>query len=91
MGMVENSVMYANAAEARAAGEALQAAKSDAVDATSTAASSTPSPSTSRAYTLVVCGDGNVGKSALVVRYVQNFFVQDYDPVRCAAAVCYVS
>lgn len=31
-------------------------------------------------YRLVVCGGGGVGKSALVIRFVQNHFVDEYDP-----------
>jgi small GTP-binding protein len=31
-------------------------------------------------YNIIVFGSGSVGKSALTVQYVQNFFVQHYDP-----------
>jgi len=33
-----------------------------------------------REYKIVILGDGGVGKSALVVQYVQNQFVEEYDP-----------
>eukprot|EP00042_Codosiga_hollandica_P034207 m.238259 g.238259 ORF g.238259 m.238259 type:complete len:185 (+) comp54350_c1_seq8:110-664(+) len=33
-----------------------------------------------REYKLVVLGSGGVGKSALTVQYVQNIFVEKYDP-----------
>jgi GTPase KRas len=33
-----------------------------------------------REYKIVILGDGGVGKSALVVQYVQGQFVEDYDP-----------
>ena len=31
-------------------------------------------------YRVVVFGDGGVGKSALVIRYVCDNFLEDYDP-----------
>ncbi|VDL91872.1 unnamed protein product [Schistocephalus solidus] len=33
-----------------------------------------------REYKLVVLGSGGVGKSALTVQFVQNIFVEKYDP-----------
>lgn len=31
-------------------------------------------------YTLVVVGDGAVGKSAITLQFLQHIFVEDYDP-----------
>lgn len=31
-------------------------------------------------YKLVVVGDGGVGKSALTIQFIQNHFVEEYDP-----------
>lgn len=31
-------------------------------------------------YKIVVVGGGGVGKSALTVRFMRNFFVEEYDP-----------
>jgi small GTP-binding protein len=31
-------------------------------------------------YKIAVVGAGGVGKSAITVQYIQNVFVQDYDP-----------
>ncbi|GBM10728.1 hypothetical protein AVEN_78991-1 [Araneus ventricosus] len=31
-------------------------------------------------YKLVVVGGGGVGKSALTIRFIQSYFVTDYDP-----------
>ncbi len=33
-----------------------------------------------REYNIVVLGSGGVGKSALTVQFVQNIFVENYDP-----------
>lgn len=30
-------------------------------------------------YNVAVVGDGGVGKSSLVIRFVQNQFIQEYD------------
>eukprot|EP00002_Diphylleia_rotans_P034096 TRINITY_DN729_c0_g1_i8.p1 TRINITY_DN729_c0_g1~~TRINITY_DN729_c0_g1_i8.p1 ORF type:complete len:528 (+),score=122.99 TRINITY_DN729_c0_g1_i8:59-1642(+) len=37
-------------------------------------------PRTGKEYKLVVLGSGGVGKSALVVQFIQNHFVDEYDP-----------
>ncbi|OMJ11915.1 Ras-like protein 2, partial [Smittium culicis] len=31
-------------------------------------------------YKLVLVGDGGVGKSALTIQFLQNYFVEQYDP-----------
>jgi len=33
-----------------------------------------------REYRLVVIGSGGVGKSALTIQFMENRFVEDYDP-----------
>jgi len=42
--------------------------------------SSRPTHSKMREYKIVVLGSGGVGKSALTVQFVQNIFVEKYDP-----------
>jgi GTPase KRas protein len=31
-------------------------------------------------YKIVICGGGGVGKSALTIQYIQNHFIEEYDP-----------
>eukprot|EP01137_Pigoraptor_chileana_P009568 Opistho-2@58058 len=37
-------------------------------------------PNPNKTYSVVIIGDGGVGKSALTVQYISNSFVTDYDP-----------
>ena len=31
-------------------------------------------------YKMIVLGDGGVGKSALTIQFISNYFVEEYDP-----------
>jgi GTPase SAR1 family protein len=38
-------------------------------------------------YSIVVCGEGGVGKSAITLQLVHNKFVESYDPT--VSKLCY--